>query len=60
MTRNRLAAYSLDGELDAWDPSVTGKYNGVWSIALDGTSVHLGGEFIKVNGEPQTYYARLS
>ena len=60
VTRNRLAAYSLDGELDDWHPSVTGKYNGVWSIALDGTSVHLGGEFTKVNGEPQTHYARLS
>ena len=60
VTRNRLAAYSLNGELAAWNPSVTGKYNGVWSLALDGTTVHLGGEFTKVHGDPQTHYARLS
>lgn len=58
-TRNRLAAYSLTGALSAWNPSVTGKYNGVWGIALDGARVHIGGEFTKVHGVTQTYYARL-
>lgn len=58
-TRNRLAAYTLDGTLQAWDPSVTGNYNGVWSIALDAASIHIGGEFRKVHGIRQTYYARL-
>ena len=59
-TRNRLAAYSLTGTLSAWNPSVTGKYNGIWSIALDGTRVHLGGEFTSVHGVTQRYYARLA
>jgi hypothetical protein len=38
---------------------VTGRYNGVWSIALDGDSIHIGGEFTKVSGVMQTHYARL-
>jgi hypothetical protein len=58
-TRKRLAAYSLTGTLSSWNPSVTGKYNGVWAIALDGTRVHIGGEFTKVHGVAQTFYARL-
>ena len=59
VTRNRLANYSLGGALEPWHPSVTGKYNGVWSIALDGASAHLGGEFTKVHTVTQTHYARL-
>ena len=39
---------------------VTGKYNGVWSIALDGPGIHIGGEFTKVSGVPQTHYAKLT
>jgi hypothetical protein len=58
-TRNRLAAYTLGGILQGWDPSVTGNYNGVWSIALDGSRIHIGGEFRKVHDVRQTYYARL-
>jgi len=58
-TRNRLAAYSLGGGLLGWNPSVTGNYNGVWGIALDGSSIHIGGEFRNVHGIRQTYYARL-
>lgn len=59
-TRNRLAAYTVTGELQTWSPSVTGKYNGVWSIALDGPGIHIGGEFTKVSGVPQTHYAKLT
>jgi len=58
-TRQRLAAYSLGGSLRSWDPSVTGKYNGVWAIALDAGSVHIGGEFRRVHGVPRDNYARL-
>lgn len=58
-TRNRLAAYNLNGGLLGWNPSVTGNYNGVWGIALDGGSIHVGGEFRQVHGTRQTYYARL-
>ncbi|HJR96542.1 MAG TPA: hypothetical protein VJ979_01385 [Actinomycetota bacterium] len=58
-TRQRLAAYSLGGSLRSWNPSVTGKYNGVWAIALDAGSVHIGGEFRRVHGVPQNNYGRL-
>jgi hypothetical protein len=61
VTRNRLMSYTMEGELQDWNPSVTGKYNGVWSIVLEdtSTSVHIGGEFTKVKNVPQTHYARL-
>jgi hypothetical protein len=59
ITRNQLASYSLDGALSSWNPSVTGKYNGVRSLALDGSRLHIGGEFKKVHGVAQTNYARL-
>jgi hypothetical protein len=55
-----LASYSLGGALQSWNPAVTGNYNGVWSIELDGGRIHIGGEFRKVHGVRQTYYARLS
>ncbi|HET8784416.1 MAG TPA: hypothetical protein VFM38_02190 [Candidatus Limnocylindrales bacterium] len=58
-SRERMAAYSLDGALRSWNPSVTGKYNGVWAIALESGNVHIGGEFKKVHGVAQTFYARL-
>lgn len=58
-TRNRLASYTVTGALQGWNHSVTGKYNGVWAIALDGARIHIGGEFTRVSGDLQTYYARL-
>jgi len=58
-TRNRLASYTVSGALQGWNPSVTGEYNGVWAIALDGARVYIGGEFTRVSGDLQTYYARL-
>jgi hypothetical protein len=59
-TRRYLAAYSLSGSLQGWSPSLTGKYNGVWGLEVDGSKLHVGGEFTKVSGVKQTYYARLS
>ena len=59
-TRRYLAAYSLSGGLSSWSPTLTGKYNGVWGLWVDGSRLHVGGEFTKVNGVKQTFYARLS
>jgi hypothetical protein len=59
-SRERLASYTLGGILQGWNPIVTGNYNGVWSIELDGSRMHVGGEFRKVHGVRQTYYVRLS
>jgi hypothetical protein len=58
-TRQRLAAYSLNGSLRSWNPSVVGKYNGVWAMALDSGRLHIGGEFRRVHGAPQNNYGRL-
>jgi hypothetical protein len=60
-TRKGLAAYSFGGTLEpSWDPVVSGKYNLVWALLPDGAALHFGGEFTKVSGIKQTFYARLS
>ncbi len=58
-TRQRLAAYSLNGSLRSWNPQVVGRYNGVWAMALDSGRLHIGGEFRRVHGTPQNNYGRL-
>lgn len=59
--RKYLAAYTFSGSLVAnWSPSLTGKYNGTWALHADGSRLHVGGEFTKVNGVTQRHYARFS
>ena len=63
--RDGLAIYSFKGVLEPnWDPALTGKYNLAWALhpeaTLEGTRLYVGGEFTKVNGIRQEYYARLS
>jgi hypothetical protein len=60
-TRKGIAAYSFGGVLEPnWDPEYSGKYSLVWALHVEGSRLHTGGEFTKVNGLTQTYYARLS
>jgi hypothetical protein len=59
-TRKYLAAYGLNGTLDPWGPPVTGKYNGVWDIEPEGSALHIGGEFTKVNGKARKFFAKLA
>jgi hypothetical protein len=60
-TRKGMAAYSFEGVLDPnWDPLYAGKYSLVWALDVEGARLHTGGEFLKVNGFTQNYYARLS
>lgn len=63
-TRKGLASYTLDGTLDPrFDPEYSGKYNLVWALRVDDidpAKLHTGGEFTKVSGVSQAYYARLS
>ncbi len=58
ITLGRAAKASLvDGLVDSsWTPTVSG--GSVWGIAVapDGNSVHLGGYFSSVNGQPETQY----
>jgi hypothetical protein len=60
--RLRLAALDADsGELDpGWHPDVKPHYFGIWSVLVRKNSLHVGGEFTEIEGEPQLYYARLS
>ena len=62
-TRHGLAAYSLGGTLDPnWSPMLEGRYNLAWALHPDTATgrLHVGGEFLTVDGASQTYYARLS
>lgn len=60
--RLRLAAVNQDtGALDpSWAPAVTPLYLGIFAIVVDGTRVHLGGDFKAISGVPRLFYARLS
>lgn len=59
--RLRLAALDLAGTLEGeWDPGVKGHYNGVWQLLVDGSRLFLGGQFKRVGGLRQEYFARLS
>jgi hypothetical protein len=56
-----LAAYSFNGALEPdWDPALEGNYLLAWALHAEGTTLHVGGEFLTVNGLKQTNYARLS
>jgi hypothetical protein len=60
-TRKGIAAYSFDGRLDPnWAPEYSGGYHLVWTLHVEGTRLHTGGQFKQVSGVPQTSYARLS
>ena len=61
-SRLRLAAVNQDtGDLDPnWAPPVTPLYLGIFAIVVDGTHVHLGGDFKAISGLPRLFYARLS
>jgi hypothetical protein len=58
----RLAAFetSQGRAIQTWTPSVCCLYNGVWATLVEGTRLHIGGEFTKVGGIEQRYYARLT
>jgi hypothetical protein len=60
--RPRLAALDrATGELiTSWEPTVCCAYNGVWATLVEGTTLHIGGEFTKVGGVEQRYYGRLT
>jgi hypothetical protein len=61
-TRKGLAAYKFDGTLDSnWDPALEGQYNLAWALHVDTLNrLHVGGEFLTVNGIKQHNYTRLS
>jgi ribosomal protein L27 len=60
-TRHGVAAYSFNGDLDLnWSPQYSGSYSLLWTLHAEGSRLHTGGQFKKINGVTQTNYARLS
>jgi hypothetical protein len=60
-TRKGIAAYSFNGRLENnWSPTYAGRYSLVWALHMEGARLHTGGEFKKVSGVTQSYYARFS
>jgi hypothetical protein len=60
-TRQGIAAYTFQGDLaPLWSPTYSGSYSLVWALHVEGSRLHTGGEFKKVNDVVQNSYARLS
>ena len=59
--RDRIMALDQGtGQLLSWNPQLSPlKYAGVWDVVVDGSSVHIAGEFNSVAGVAHKYYARL-
>jgi len=60
----RLAAISRTSGLadGSWHPGVCCQYLGVWATMVDGGTVHVGGEFTRLDNDPgpENYYGRYS
>jgi hypothetical protein len=61
LTRQGIAAYTFQGGLArVWSPTYSGSYSLVWALHAEGSRLHTGGQFKKVNGVVQNSYARFS
>jgi hypothetical protein len=60
----RLAAVSRSTGLaeTSWTPNVCCMYRGIWATTVVGSTVHVGGEFTRLDGEsgPEHFYGRFS
>jgi hypothetical protein len=56
IVRNRLARINADGTLHAWNP---GANNAVYSIAVSGNVVYVGGSFTTISGQNRSRIAAL-
>jgi hypothetical protein len=60
-TRNRLAAIGTDGSLQAWNPNLAaGATPFVSALAVDGSTVYVGGYFTSVGSTTRNYLAAIS
>ncbi len=56
--RSNLARINSDGTVNTdWNPGANGS---VFSIAVDGSSVYVGGNFSEAGGQPNSYFAKLT
>ncbi len=52
---------AADGSVDpSWTPTFTGKYYGPWVLLQNGSQIYAGGEFTKVSGTSQQFFARFT
>ncbi|TDO50087.1 hypothetical protein EV643_105318 [Kribbella sp. VKM Ac-2527] len=59
LARMHAAAFSVStGTATAWDPGPDG-IMGVWAISVTGSTVTIGGDFLKVGGKTQPGFARF-
>jgi hypothetical protein len=58
----RLVAMNVSNgaAITTWRPQICCAYNGVWSVAVAGGSLHVAGVFTKAGGRNQRNYARFS
>ncbi|CUR57336.1 exported hypothetical protein [metagenome] len=59
--RQWVESLNLDGTVTSWDPKLAGGSMGIWAITATPTAIHLGGEFITINGaNSHPRYARFA
>jgi len=54
-----LSATALNGDLDAWDPSITGSDVRAMVLSPDDSTLYVGGEFTDVGGAPRNNIASI-
>jgi hypothetical protein len=62
LNQPRLVALNASNgdALTTWRPQICCAYNGVWSVAATGGSLHVAGVFTRAGGRSQRNYARFS
>jgi hypothetical protein len=62
LNQRRLVALNASNgaAVTSWRPQICCAYNGVWSVAVSGGSLHVAGVFTKAGGRNQRNYARFS
>ena len=60
MTETTDPAAVWDSTITAWNPKADSAL-GVWSMAVDPANgmLHIGGDFTKINDQPQAHYAHF-
>jgi trimeric autotransporter adhesin len=62
MARHNIAGINAsDGNPTSFDPEASGANDdgAVWAIAVDGTTIYVGGEFDTIGGQPRNYLAAV-
>ena len=63
LTRNNIAHINSDGSVDAvWNPNPSNNLTSdmIYSIAVSGTDIYVGGYFVNIGGQARNYIAKLN